>query len=101
MATYTIERRERARAELEEMKKTIEDVEARLKSLEDQVREKGEAANDARSEAERVQASLNQAKSRVHECEAQITVAKDSEKNVLAPRATSMKVVIKKVQKYI
>jgi chromosome segregation ATPase len=50
MATHTIERRERARAKLEDAKKAIEDVEARLKSLEDQVREKGEAANDARSE---------------------------------------------------
>jgi chromosome segregation ATPase len=98
MATHTIERRERARAKLEETKKTIEDVEARLKSLEDQVREKGEAANDARSEAERVQTSLNQAKSRVQECEAQIRVAKDSEKNVLAPYGNSMEVVIKEVQ---
>lgn len=98
MATHTIERRERARAKLEETKKAIENVEARLKSLEDQVREKGEAANDARSEADRFQASLNQAKGRVQECEAQIKVARDSEKNALAPYGTSMEAVIKEVQ---
>jgi len=99
MATHTIERRERARAKLEETKKSIEDVEARLKSLEDQVREKGEAANDARSEMDHFQASLDQAKGRVQECEAQIRVARDSEKNALAPYGTGMEMVIKDVQK--
>jgi len=99
MATHTIERRERARAKLEETKKSIEDVEARLKSLEDQVREKGEAANDARSEMDRFQSSLDQAKGRVQECEAQIRVARDSEKNALAPYGTGMETVIKEVQK--
>lgn len=98
MATHTMERRERARAKLEETKKAIENVEARLKSLEDQLREKGEAANDARTEADRFRASLNQAKGRVQECEAQIKVARDSEKNALAPYGNSMEAVIKEVQ---
>lgn len=98
MATHTIAHRERARAKLEETKKAIETAEARLKSFEDQAREKEEAANDARHEGDQFQASLNQAKSRVQECEAQIKVARDSEKNVLAPYGTGMETVIKEVQ---
>ena len=98
MATHTIERRERARAKSEEAKKAVEDAEARLKSLEDQFREKDEAADDVRREMDRFQASHDQARSRMRECESQIKVARDSEKNVLAPYGTGMEMVIKEVQ---
>jgi len=99
MAVHTSERRERARAKLEDAKKAIEDAEARLKSLEDQGREKEEAANDARRAVDRIQASFNQAKSRVLECEGQIKVVRDSEKNALAPYGNNVETVIKEVQK--
>ena len=99
MATHTIERRERARAKTEDAKKAIENAEARLKSLEDQAREKEAAMDDVRREGERAQASRDQARNRVQECEAQIKVIKDSEKNALAPYGTGMEAVIKEVQK--
>jgi len=98
MATHTTERRERARAKLEDAKKAIENAEVRLKSFEDQAREKEEAANDVRQEEELSRASRDQAKSRVLECETQIKVARDSEKNTLAPYGTGMEAVIKEVQ---
>lgn len=98
MASHTMERRERARAKVEETKKAIENAETRLKSFEDQAREKEEAASDIQREAGRLQASLNQAKTRVQECEGQIKVAKDSEKNALAPYGSGMEAIIKEVQ---
>ncbi|KAF9649912.1 P-loop containing nucleoside triphosphate hydrolase protein [Thelephora ganbajun] len=97
-ATHTTERRERARAKLEDAKKAIESAEARLKSLEDQAREKEAAANDVRREGEDFQASRDRARNRVQECEAQIKVARDSEKNALAPYGTGMEAVIREVQ---
>jgi chromosome segregation ATPase len=98
MASHTMERRERARAKVEETKETIENSETRLKSFEDQAREKEEAAGEIQHEVGRFQTSLNQAKSRVQECEGQIKVAKDSEKNTLAPYGSGMDAVVKEVQ---
>ena len=98
MATHTIERRERARAKLEDAKKAVEDAEKRLKSLEDEAREKEEAADDVKREGERFRVSRDQARNRVQECEAQIKVARDSEKNVLAPYGSGMEAVIREVQ---
>ena len=94
----TNERRERARAKLEDAKKAIETAEARLKSLEDQTREKEEEAINVRREGERFQASRDQARTRVQECEAQIKVARDSEKNALAPYGHGLEAVIRDVQ---
>jgi len=99
MATHTNERRERARAKSEDAKKAIENSEARLKSFEDQGREKEAAASDTRREMERLQVSRDQARNRVQECEAQIKVARDSEKNALAPYGSGMEAIIKEVQK--
>jgi len=99
MATHTIERRERARTKLEDAKKAIENSEARLKSFEDEIKEKEAAASDVRLEGDRLQASRDQAKNRVQECEAQIKVARDSEKNALAPYGNGMEAIIKEVQK--
>lgn len=98
MASHTMERRDRARAKVEETKKAIENAEARLKSFEDQAREKEEAAADTQREVGRFQTSLNQAKTRVQECEGQIKVAKDSEKNALAPYGSGIDRVIREVQ---
>ena len=99
MAIHTTERRERARAKSEDAKKAIEDAEARLKSLERQLLEKKEAAESVQREGDGFQASCNQAKSRVQECEAQIRIARDSEKNALAPYGKDMETVIKEIQK--
>lgn len=99
MATHTNEHRERARAKLEAAKKAREEAEARLRSLEDQVRETEAAMDAIRREGERFQTSRDQAKSRVQECEAQIKVARDSEKNALAPYGTGIEVVIREAQK--
>lgn len=98
MATHTNERRERARAKLEDAKGAIEAAEARRKSFEVQAQEKQEELDDIQSEADRFQASLNQARSRVQECETQIKVARDSEKNALAPYGSGIEAVIKEVQ---
>lgn len=98
MASHTMERRDRARAKVEETKKAIENAEARLKSFEDQAREKEEAVTDTQREVGRFQTSLNQAKIRVQECEGQIKVAKDSEKNALAPYGSGIDAVIREVQ---
>ena len=97
MATHTNERRERARAKLEDAKKAIEDAEARLKSLEDEAREKEQAASDVRREEDRFRAARDQARIRVQECEAQIKIVRDSEKNALAPYGTGIEAVIKQV----
>ena len=99
MAAHSNERRDRARAKLEDAKKAIEDAEERLKSLEDQGREKEEAVKEARHAMDRSQASLNQAKNRVQECESQIKAARDSEKNALAPYGNNVEAVIRDVQK--
>jgi len=98
MATHTNERRERARAKLEDAKKAVETAETRLKSFEDQAREKEAEVNDIQREGERFQASRDQAKTRVQECEAQIKVARESEKNVLAPYGSGIEAVIREVQ---
>jgi len=98
MATHTNERRERARAKLEDAKKAIETAEAQLRSFEDQAREKEEEVKGVRVEGERSQASRDQARARVQECEAQIKVARDSEKNVLAPYGNRIEAVIGEVQ---
>jgi len=98
MATHTNERRERARAKLEDAKKAIETAEARLRSLENQGREKEAEAADVKHEGERFQASRDQARTRVQECEGQIKVARDSEKNALAPYGSGIEAVIREAQ---
>lgn len=98
MATHTNERRERARAKLEDAKKAMETAGARLKSFEDQIQEKQAELNDIQSEGDRFQASFNQARSRVQECETQIKVARDSEKNALAPYGSGIEAVIREIQ---
>ncbi|KAF9777990.1 P-loop containing nucleoside triphosphate hydrolase protein [Thelephora terrestris] len=99
MATHTNERRERARAKLEEAKAAVENAEARLKSLEAQMEEKAQAANDVRSEENEFRAAFEAAKREMEECENQIKVARDSEKNALAPYGNNMESVIRDVQK--
>jgi structural maintenance of chromosomes protein 6 len=99
MAIHTNERRERARAKLEDAKKAMEKAEEKLKSLEAQSREKAEAANEARSEEAEFQTSRDQAKARIVECNNQIKVIRDSEKNALAPYGHGMESIIREVQK--
>ena len=98
MATHTTERRERAREKSEKAKKAMEDAEAQLKALEDQGKEKVEALNNIRPEGGPLQASRDRARSRIQECESQIKMIKDSEKNALAPYGTGIEAVIKEVQ---
>jgi len=98
MATHTNERRERARAKLEDAKRAIETAEARRKSFELQAQEKQEELDNIQSQGDRFQASFNQARSRVQECETQIKVARDSEKNALAPYGSGIEAVIKEMQ---
>lgn len=99
IATHTNERRERVQTRLEDAKKAIEKAEEKLRSLELQVEEKGAAANDARREEGEFQAACDQAKNRVVECESQIRVIRDSEKNALAPYGNGMESIIREVQK--
>lgn len=99
MAIHTDERRERARAQLEEAKNAVEAAEAKLRSLETQMREKADAANNARREEADFQATRAQAKSRIVECENQIKMIKDSEKNALAPYGSGMESVLREIQK--
>lgn len=98
MAIHTNERRERARAKLEEAKGAVENAEARLKSLEAQMQEKEQAANDARRESTRFQADRDDTRKRIVECENQIKIARDSEKNALAPYGNNMESVLRDVQ---
>ena len=99
MTIHTNERRERAREKLEDAKKAIEEAEEKLRSLEARGREKAEAANDARREETEFQAARDQARNRIVECENQIKVIKDSEKNALAPYGNGMESIIREVQK--
>ena len=98
MATHTNERRERARAKLEDAKEAMEKAEEKLRSLEVQVQEKSEAASNARREESEFQAARDHAKSRMVECDNQIKVIRDSEKNALAPYGLGMESIIREVQ---
>lgn len=99
MATHTNERRERAREKLEDAKKAIEKAEEKLRSLEAQARDQEAAANDARREESIFQSACDQARNRILECQNQIKVIRDSEKNALAPYGNGMESIIKEVQK--
>lgn len=99
MAIHTNERRERARAKLEEAKQAMEKAEEKLRSLEVQSREKTTAASDARREESEFQTARDQAKSRMVECDNQIKVIRDSEKNALAPYGQGMESIIREVEK--
>lgn len=99
MATHTNERRERARAKLEDAKKAIEKADEKLKSFEAQFQEKQDAANGVRREAEGFQTAYDQARRQVQDCESQIRAVRDSEKNALAPYGNNMESVIREVQK--
>ena len=99
MATHTNERRERAREKLEDAKKAIGQAEGKLRSLEAQAQEKEAAANDARREESEFQATCDQVKIRIVECQNQIKVIRDSEKNALAPYGNGMESIVREVQK--
>ena len=99
MAIHTDERRERARAQLEEAKNAVETAEAKLRSLEAQMREKADAANNVRREEMDFRAARDQARTRIVECENQIKMIKDSEKNSLAPYGSGMESVLREIQK--
>lgn len=99
MAAHTNERRERTQAKLEDAKKAVERAEEKLKSLEVQSQEKATAASDARREEGDFQSACNQAKNRISECQNQIRVIRDSEKNALAPYGNGMESILREIQK--